>query len=325
MSAMSYGRSVVVGYEDVSSRAALDWAAAEAARHGTTLRVVTAYTPDSSYPWGYTYLVPPSDIQRVAGIVKENALSRVEDAAQRARAAHPGLEVLTTVANASPAAALVTASQQASLVVVGAHPHRHAFGSLGSVSLALAAHTACPVVVVPWPEPKVAREGTAAAAADLRDDQDRPAAAIGQVVVGVDESPECEDAIGFAFEQASSRGIELTALHAWWMDPSVLSAEVAESWQGAIEEDRMVVDEALAGWRSRYPDVKVHRVVGRAPAVNALRAASAGAELLVVGSRGRGGFASLLLGSVSRSMLQRATCAVAVVRRGQFDRLANPH
>jgi nucleotide-binding universal stress UspA family protein len=195
-------------------------------------------------------------------------------------------------------------------------------GSLGAVSLTLAAHAGCAVVVVPphgAPLP-----GTTTGQSPLTDEQERPAAAIGQVVVGVDESPECDDAVGFAFEQAAARGIELTALHAWWMDPSVLAADVAASWRDAIEEDRLVVDEALAPWRSRFPDVKVHRVVGRAPAAQALHAAGTGAELVVVGSRGRGGFASLLLGSVSRSVLQHATCPVAVVRRGQLDRLHDP-
>lgn len=321
MTAMSYEHPVVVGYQDVSSRAALDWAAAEAARHSAPLRVVTAYAPASSYPWGYTYLVPPGDVDRVARLVRENAVSRVEDAAQRTRDAHPGLEVLTSIAHANPAAALVTASQRASVIVVGAHARRHVIGSLGSVSLTLAAHTSCPVVVVPPHSAKAPTATPGSPSSDLRDDQERLAAAIGQVVVGVDESPECDDAVGFAFEQACARGIELTALHAWWMDPSVLSPEIAERWREAIEEDRMVVDEALASWRTRYPDVTVHRVVGRAPVENALRAAATGAELLVVGSRGRGGFASLMLGSVSRAMLQHATGPVAVVRRGQFDRL----
>jgi nucleotide-binding universal stress UspA family protein len=327
MTAMSYDRPVVVGYQDVSSRAALDWAAAEAARHGTQLRVVTAYSPNDSFPWGYSYLVPPGDVERVSRAVRDNALGRVEDGAQRARDAHPGLDVDTTVAHANAAAALVTASQQASLLVVGAHAGRHAVGSLGSVSLTLAAHTKCPLVVVPpygTSVPGTTGMGVATARAALTDDQERPAAAIGQVLVGVDESHECDDAIGFAFEQAAARGIELTALHAWWMDPTLLSAETAESWQGAIEEDRLVVDESLAPWRSRYPDVKVHRVVGRAPVENALRAAAVGAELVVVGSRGRGGFASLLLGSVSRAVLHHATCPVAVVRRGQLDHLHGP-
>jgi nucleotide-binding universal stress UspA family protein len=210
-------------------------------------------------------------------------------------------------------------------MVVGAHAGRHVVGSMGAVSLTLAAHTRCPVVVVPPYGTDSHLDEARRRAAALIDEQERPAAAIGQVVVGVDQSPECDDAIGFAFEQAQARAVELTALHAWWMEPSVMSAGMVESWGDAIEEDRLVVDEALAPWRSRYPDVKVHRVVARTPVEHALRAAASGAELLVVGSRGRGGFASLLLGSVSRSVLQHATCPVAVVRRGQLDRVASAH
>ena len=324
MSVRSYDRPVVIGYQDVSSRAALDWAAAEAARHGARLRVVTAYSPNDSFPWGYSYLIPPGDLERVADAVRDNALSRVEDAVQRARDARPGLDVDSTVVHANAAAALVTASQEAGLLVVGAHAGRHVTGSLGAVSLTVAAHTKCPVVVVP-PYGTRPPDGSVSAVAARADEEERPAAAIGQVVVGVDESQECADAVGFAFEQAAARGAELTALHAWWMDPTVLSPEIAQRWRDAVEADRLAVNDALAPWRSRYPDVKVHAVVGRAPVVQALQAAAAGAELLVVGSRGRGGFASLLLGSVSRAVLQHATCPVAVVRRGQLDRLYAAH
>jgi nucleotide-binding universal stress UspA family protein len=94
-------------------------------------------------------------------------------------------------------------------------------------------------------------------------------------------------------------------------------AEGAE-WAEIGAEDEVVVDAILAPWLARYPDVTVSRVVARERPSDALVEAGDGAALLVVGSRGRGGFAGLLLGSVSRQVLQHATCPVAVVRAGQL-------
>ncbi len=314
MSAVSYDRPIVVGYKDGSSDAALDWAATEAVRHDVPLRIVSAYAQESAYPWGYGYLIPPASIQHLAEHVRSNAASLAEDAAQRVRRQHPGLEVITTLAHSGASGSLVTASLQASLLVLGGHARHHRMG-LASVSVSLAAHAACPVVVVP----AVSDDDEPAPATALHEGQERPAPAVGQVVVGADDSPESTDAIGFAFEQANARGCGLTALHAWWVDPALLSPELLPSWQDVLDDDRAAFDAALAPWRARFPEVKVTRVIGRGPAGNALCAAAEGAELLVVGSRGHGGFASLLLGSVSRAVLQHAPCPVAVVRRGQLD------
>ena len=143
----------------------------------------------------------------------------------------------------------------------------------------------------------------------------------GQVVVGVDDSPEAADAVGFAFAQASARGLGLVALHAWWVDPVLLAPSMPVDWNEMGAANRGAIDGILAPWRARCPEVKVARVLARMSTADALVTASSEAELLVVGSRGRGGFASLLLGSVSRKVLQHARCPVAVVRRGQLAAL----
>jgi nucleotide-binding universal stress UspA family protein len=315
MSAVRYDHPVVVGYLDQSSDEALLWAADEAARHEAPLRVVHAYTQQTAYPWGYGYLIPPTGIMDAEELARGNATSLLEDVAQRLRDRSPGPRVITTLAHTNAASALVAASSQASLVVVGAHPRR-GVARLASVSLALAAHAQCPVVVVP----QVPQTG-AQATVRLEDEFERPAATAGQVVVGVDDSPECDDAIGFAFEQASARGCGLVAVHAWWLDPAVLQSDVTDGWQEVVEEERILTSTVLVPWRGRFPEVKVTRLVGHAAVANALCAAGDGAELLVVGSRGRGGFTSLLLGSASRAVLQHAPCPVAVVRRDQLTHL----
>jgi len=297
---------VLVGVAEGGGHAALEWAAAEAGRHGLPLRVLHAYSTETSYPWGYGYPLPAGILHDVENTARANALSTLEDAAEQVRTGHPDLELTTTVARTSAAASLVAASEDASVLVVGRRAHKHPWvASLGSVSLAVAAHAACPVVVVPEgeqdPQPLAARRRAA-----------------GRVVVGVDDTPQCLDAVGFAFAQAAARGLPLTAIHGWWVDPAVMALAEGAAWAEIGEQDHLVLDAVLAPRLVRHPDVKVSRVVVRDRPADALVEAGDGAELLVVGSRGRGGFTGLLLGSVSRQVLQHARCPVAVVRAGQL-------
>ncbi|WP_037891651.1 universal stress protein, partial [Streptomyces viridochromogenes] len=173
------------------------------------------------------------------------------------------------------------------------------FGTLllGSTAGHLAAHAACPVLVV----------------------RGRPAPA-GPVLLAVDGSPAAHGAVEFAFAQASLHGTDLVALHAW-------STHTERAYDGpgdppfvTYDEDRLrdeeqrVLAEALGGLGERYPDVTVHRRLVRGRIRHTLIEASADAGLVVVGARGRGGFTGLLLGSVSQALLHHAHCPVAVVR-----------
>jgi nucleotide-binding universal stress UspA family protein len=300
---------VLVGVTATGGHAALHWAAAEALRRGVSLRILHAYSAEASYPWGYGYPLPAGVLHNAEEVARSNAMSVLQDAADHVRERFPELEPATTLARMSAAASLVTASADASTLVVGRREHRHPrLAALGSVSLAVAAHAACPVVVIPAePQPDTTDVGTAPVGR-----------AAGQVVVGVEDSPACLDAVGFAFAQAAARGRSLTAVHAWWVDPAVLALSEGAAWTELGSEEPVVIDALLAPWATRHPQVRVTRVVVRERPGDALVAAGAGAELLVVGSRGRGGFADLLLGSVSRDVLQHATCPVAVVRAGQL-------
>jgi nucleotide-binding universal stress UspA family protein len=142
-------------------------------------------------------------------------------------------------------------------------------------------------------------------------------AASGQVVVGVDGSEASQPAIGYAFAYAASTGRSIVAVHTWWWEP-LEGTSLGEPWMGdwteIASQEATVVSESLAGWADRYPDVPVRSHIVRGDPVVELLDQSAGANLLVVGSRGRGGFIGLLLGSVSRRVLKRATGPVAVVR-----------
>jgi nucleotide-binding universal stress UspA family protein len=165
---------------------------------------------------------------------------------------------------------------------------------LGSVAVALAAHGACPVVVV---------RGTA------RNQE-------GPVVVGVDGSSVSEAALAFAFEAAAARGVELVAVHAWLPTAIDRALEPLVDWDVVAVEEDAILAERLAEWGQKYPQVTVRRTVVRDGAARALVDATRDGQLVVVGSRGRGNAAGLLLGSVSHGVLHAANCPVAVVRPG---------
>ena len=164
---------------------------------------------------------------------------------------------------------------------------------LGSVSTGLVHHSHCPVAVIHGEDV-------------MMNNADAP------VVVGIDGSPASELATAIAFDEASRRGVELVALHTW-MNHADFSVDVASDGVTAQAEEELA--QRLAGWRERLPDVVVRREVGQDNPASRLLKESAAAQLLVVGSHGRGGFAGLLLGSVSSAVAQSARIPVIVARQ----------
>jgi nucleotide-binding universal stress UspA family protein len=220
----------------------------------------------------------PSPYGPAEGGLQNDAERLLAEAVDRAGRAVPGLDVDSELVTGGAAAVLVEESRAAAIVVLGDRGLGGFTGLLlGSVAVQLAAHAHCPVAVV----------------------RGRPGPAVLQ-----------------AFEEASLRGAELVALHAW-VDPvppqlgDVLPV-VYDVDQVEAEEMRLLA-QALAGCRERYPDVIVHEELVRAPARDYLIERSAQAQLLVVGTRGLGGVRGLLLGSVSQAALHHADCPVLVV------------
>jgi nucleotide-binding universal stress UspA family protein len=284
---------VVVGVDgSACSLDAVALAAREAVLRHRPLHVVYAFFwPFLGVPLGPSPLGPPEggllgDTQRI-----------VQEAVDRARQAEPSVAVTGAAITGAAAEVLIDQSRSAALVVVGDRGLGGFTGLLlGSVAVQLAAHTACPVLVA----------------------RGRPNPT-GDVLVGVDGSPAAEPAIGLAFEEATLRGVRLTALHAWThpvstgpgdMLPLVYDVEDAEA------EEARVLAEALTGWRDKYPDLVVRRELRRAHIRSALLDETTRSQLVVVGSRGRGGFTGLLLGSVSQAMLHHADCPVMIVPHG---------
>jgi nucleotide-binding universal stress UspA family protein len=139
----------------------------------------------------------------------------------------------------------------------------------------------------------------------------------GPVVAGIDGSANSEPALGVAFEEASLRGVPLVAVHAWndvTYEDTHGTARIPTQPETLEEGEQRLLAERLAGWREKYPDVEIRPLLVRDRPRHTLLKASETAQLVVVGSHGRGGFTGMLLGSTSQALVQHAQCPVLVVR-----------
>ncbi|MEU0680195.1 MULTISPECIES: universal stress protein [Streptomyces] len=280
-------RPIVVGVDpDPSKRLALAWAADEADRRRLPLRLVHAQgVPTGGYRSGETR--PSWEEWNQA--LHELGDQVLKEAVAFVRSRHPEVEVSTLLAEGEPAWVLHQEARGAALVVVGSwHLSRRREMSSSSVILPLTAHAPCPVAVVPEPEHVT----------------QQPA----YFVVGVDGSPHAAAAVDVAFEEAALRGAHLRALYVW--HPPLLGVLDEDA---AVRECRRVLSETVAGRTATYPDVELHHEVVRGHPVQVLAEASEHALGLVVGTRGRGGFTGMLLGSVSQGVLHHAGCPVITV------------
>jgi nucleotide-binding universal stress UspA family protein len=166
---------------------------------------------------------------------------------------------------------------------------------LGSASSSLIRHAHCPVAVIHDEDPLM------------------PHPAEAPVLVGIDGSSVSELATAIAFQEASWRGVELVALHVW-SDVEVNDFPAID-WPAMRPAAEEILSERLAGWQERYPDVTVRRTVERDHPTYHLIRQSESAQLVVIGSHGRGGFADMLLGSVSTAVAHSARMPVIVARR----------
>lgn len=285
-----------------ASKTAAKWAANTAVKRGIPLRLVSSYSmPQFLYAEG---MVPPQELYED---LEAETLEKIEEAKKVAVDFLPDVDVSHQIEEGSPIDMLLDLSEQCTMIVMGSRGLGGLSGMvMGSVSAAVVSHASCPVVVV--------RE----------DNHVTEETKYGPVVVGVDGSGVSQKAIENAFKEADARGAELIAVHTW-MDMQVqaslagLSA-AQQQWQVVEEEQNALLGHRLAGWQERFPDVKVTKVVTRDRPVRALADASEGAQLLVVGSHGRGGFKGMLLGSTSRALLQAAPCPMMVVRPDELPK-----
>ena len=296
---------VLVGY-DASDQAilALHYAARAALRQGCPLTVMTAYTEPAMVQAQFAAVSTST-----GGTARETLAQGVLESAQEELHDYPG-EVTFATAEGDAAGALVHHSSRAQLAVVGARGRGGFVGRLlGSVSSALPAHAHCPTVVVPRQYEIGTGEG-ASRFALVADDA--------PVVVGVDRSERSDVAALLAAQAAHQRGAPL--LLVMTMSPP----ETWGAWYGTMVPERSLIDRQLEQLadeletfadrlRERFPSLTVTCEVELADPATQLLDHSAGAQLVVVGTRGHGRFASALLGSVSRAVLQRCASPVMVV------------
>ncbi|MBP2366401.1 universal stress protein [Pseudonocardia parietis] len=277
--------AVVVGVD--GSDVALDavrWAAREAADRHAELTLVYAFDVAGLYADG---AVAPllDDVEEQLRVEGDEVLVAARAAAAEAA---PGVASQVRTDRGAPSMVLIEESRKASLLVLGS-AGRGALGTaLGSVTLAVAAHAESPVVVV---------RGT------VHD---------GPVLVGVDGGPLSDGALAHAFAVASAHGAGLTAFYAWH-DGRSPALRAAGAFDRLRDAEERALAERLAGWSGRYPDVAVERVIERSEPGRALVEHSERSRLVVVATRGRGGFTGLLLGSTGLSLIQRAGCPVMLV------------
>lgn len=273
------------------SRQAIRWVAQAVSVRKASLTLVHAL----AVPDLYAGVLPPTP--KVLEAVWSRGTNLLHEAAVFAeRLGVPHVD--TKLRDGTPNAVLREASRTARALVLGGPEHGRLgdTATFGSIAPQLAAHADCPVVVA-------------------RGEQPDRVVSRAPVVVGIDGSPVSELAVAAAFEEASFRGVRLIAVHAWsGRFAEAVFAEPVADWPPLEQLERQLLAERLAGWSEKYPDVTVERRVVQQRPGHALVELSRNAQLVVVGSRGRGGFPGLLLGSTSQKLIYHAGCPVMVVR-----------
>jgi nucleotide-binding universal stress UspA family protein len=279
---------VVVGVDgSPSSMAAVARAARVASTRGMDLQVLHAFAPDLPM-LGFGEVSDPST-------VTTHTQRLLADGVARAHAVDPRLEVTTVSRDGYASQALVDACRTAALVVLGATGHGM-LSRVGAVTMQVVTHARCPVLVVGHESPGSTGQG-------------------GRVVVGVDGSKPSMRALGTAFDEAAITGGSLDVVHAWEArsatDPNLAASSSWSDYESRLQRD---VEGALGPRRETHPDVKVDYEVVRAAPVKALVERSEGASMLVVGSRGSGGFEGLHVGSTALQLMGRSQAPILVSR-----------
>jgi nucleotide-binding universal stress UspA family protein len=288
---------IVVGVDgSAASNAAVRWAAHEAAMRDIPLAVVhMVKAAEQVYPEMSLSADAAVCQQREGNRVLEEAVKIAEDATTTDRKIAISKELRVS----PPVPTLAEMSEKAEMVVVGCNG-RGAVARvlLGSVSSGVVRSARCPVAVI------------RAEALWLSHTEWAP------VLVGIDCSPVSEPALAVAFDEASRRGAELTVLHATGIEvfghPGVFEHSGLD-WEEVKSGVERSLAEYLADWQERYPDVKVNRIVVFNRPGQELIEESKAAQLVVVGSHGRGGVTGMLLGSVSNAVVHSAHTPVIVV------------
>ncbi|MEW2503721.1 universal stress protein [Amycolatopsis sp. CA-161197] len=288
--------TVVVGVDgSAGADEAVRWAARLASGRGLALELVNCLQGAALYYGGG--LAGSDELFEQFRQEGERLVSAARELALSVDAA---LAVRTGVLFDDSAPALLDRSRRVRLIVVGRSGTGGFAGMLvGSTAATVAAHAECPVAVVRG------RHG------------DGPVPLEGPVVAGVDCTPNSEAAVAAAFEEAAFRGVPLVAVHAWndvTYDSADSTARLMPQPESLEPTEERLLAQRLAGWQEKFPDVEVRRALVRDRPRHALLDESDRAQLVVVGSHGRGGFTGMLLGSTAQALIHHSSCPVLVVR-----------
>ncbi|GAA1257253.1 universal stress protein [Sphaerisporangium rubeum] len=291
------GHVVVAADGSPPSLDAVRFAAGDAVRRGGGLRI--AHVTET-----WVTGVPIASAPALGQTLAEQSEEVLAAAAAVARAEAPGLLVETVPLTGQVKVELLREAREADELVVGTRGLGGFMGLMvGSVSIGLAGHTACPLVVAGHPHDKVH----------------------GRIVVGHDAAPDSEAALEYAFEEAVRRGARLHAVYAWQVSAFLPTFQTyTPAAEEAFDWGKQAARDQLTPWREKYPQVDVRDTAVCAHPVEALAEASSTADLLVVGSRGRGALGSAVLGSVVHGVLHHARGPVAVVPSRTGERRTEP-
>ncbi|MCV7300813.1 universal stress protein [Mycobacterium barrassiae] len=284
---------IVVGVDgSPAAKVAVDWAARDAAQRGATLTVVHVV---SSVLGSLSQVPLPTGIGKRQQHWAHEAVGEAMAVVAEVEKDTGPLEVRSEIYYSTAVPTLVDMSKGADLIVVGSRRHSAVGGLLGSVSAGVVQHAHCPVAVIHDEDPLM------------------PHPAQAPVLVGIDGSPSSELATAIAFDEASRRHVDIIALHAW--TEFGVGDYLGMNWLEMKTSEDAALAERLAGWQEKYPDVNIRREVVCENPARALIERSEEAQLVVVGSHGRGGFAGMLLGSVSAAVVRSARMPVIVARQ----------
>ena len=279
---------VLVGVNDEpSSDLALRWALSDARTLGVPVRLIHAFSGIPRTEPMYRD-IPDANLGQPQHVA-EQLVAKIID---QAREIDAEVVVKGEAIEGGAGSVLALEASSATEVALGSR-HLTVLRSavLGSVGVAVAGRTACPLIVVRGP-------------AGLRDEG-------AAVVVGVDATERAQSVLAVGFDHASRHEVPLRPVLCW--HPDLLASMKLRHSPPTPEQAEMWLSEALAGWRDRYPDVAVQPEVIREHPIGGLVLTSSAEYLLVVGTTGHHALPGALLGSVSQGVLHRATCPVAVV------------
>ncbi|GHE55690.1 universal stress protein [Streptomyces capitiformicae] len=282
---------VVVGVDGSEpSLRAVDWAADEAALRGVPLRLVYASLWER-----YEGAALAEELGKPSERVRAEEI--VESASLRANLRRAEVKITTDVLPEEPEYTLLRESRTASLLVTGTRGRSALTEALlGSVSLTVAAHAHCPMVVV---------RGS-------HDNRAQPATH-GRIVVGVGEKPTSSAAVRFAFEEARLRGAEVEAVRAWRCPAHETTDHPLLAGEPARLHEQRAVEGLEAALQETPDDVRLRRRTVEGHARTVLSDASHDADLLIVGAKRRQRHFGLQLSRVTHGVLHHSACPVVIV------------